>query len=129
MKKLIKKSIDEIKLSDLQKEEMLYKITNKKQYNFKFLLKYAVAAYIFVICFLIAGSYTQNTNVMRITHANEMIFNNLTYDLVYTNYELGSYLGYAVINDKTYEVYENLLVENSVVLFNEFYEVYLLRED
>ncbi len=102
MKKIIKKSIDEIKLSDLQKEEILHKITNKHNFNVNYLFRFACVTYLFVICFLIVGSDTSSSNVMKISSVEEINNTINAYNHVYLDYSLGEYLFNIDINNKTY---------------------------
>lgn len=129
MKNKIKKSIDSIEFNNSQREEIYQKIVNKKFIEFKYIFKYSVAVFIIVFALFIVEKPISNENNIRMIQVNNLVVNNENYEVAYMEYVLGKRLEDVIYNGVTYEVYENELFEDSIVLYNEFYEVYLKIEE
>lgn len=104
MKKIIKKSIEEIKLSNSQKEQIFYKITNKKDFNLKFLYKYAYLSVIVFMCVI-------TLNLNDITIENEvMIITRENKEYTELSYEKETFVNEGYINHSQYILNENNLL-------------------
>lgn len=128
MKKNIKNSINKIEISNSQKEEIYQKIVNKKSFNFNVFYRYACLSLFVVLSLFVFNNEEVETNAVMLRSVSVVISGD-SYQAAYIPYELGDKLDDYNSNGVTYEVYENKLNDDSLVLYNEFYEVYLKVEE
>lgn len=128
MTKIIKESIDKIDVSNSQKKKMYDKIIYKNSFDINALYKVAVICLLSIFCFTIIGKPNKSEELM-IVNTREIIFNDEIYDQIDIPYELGDIIIDNFMIDKEYEVYSNDIDDNSIILYNEFYEVYVRREE
>lgn len=128
MKKMIKNSIEKIEIDNSQKEEIYQNIVNKKNLGFNNKFKYAFVCALIVFCIAIVDT-PSNINEVRMISADNLVINDEAYEVVYIDYELGERLEDVTYRGMIYEVYINDLLENSIVLYNQYYEVYLKIEE
>lgn len=128
MKKVIKNSIDKIKINNSQKEKIYEDIHYKNSYDSRLFYKLSIACIIFVCSFIIIEKPIEEHEISMI-NTREINYNDSIYDQIDVPYEIGSLTGHIKINEISYDVYENKLNNKSIIIYNENYEVYFLREE
>ncbi len=127
MKNKIKNSIEEIKLSNSQKKDIYDKIMYKKNYSNQIFVKLSFICCAFILCITLVNTPSELNNEPIMIRSTEIYYENDIYDQIDVPYEVGNYLTNEKINGIYYDIYENALNEDSIILYNDFYEVYVKR--
>lgn len=128
MKNKIKNSIDEIKISNSQKEEIYNKILYKKNFDFKKLYQVGFVCAAFIFCLMVLEKPNNVNDNIRSISVSNLMYDNFVYEQIDVPYEVGEYLSEVFYEGEYYSVYENLINDKSIILYNEFYEVFVKRE-
>ncbi len=123
----MRKSLNKVIPSDSQKKRMLHNINNKKSGGFQ-LVKLAILSVI-TLMFVYSVPLSNDVPILINSRSNYIYYDKTCYNFAIGEFEVGKKIGNTKLDSITYDVYENKLDEKTILLFNEYYILYVECED